>query len=103
VPKLVECVPNVSEGRRGDVIYRLADAIRSTEGVRLLDRTSDVDHNRSVFTYVSRSADAILEATLRLVEVAVPRIDLRTHHGAHPRVGAVDVVPFVPLAGMMGS
>jgi glutamate formiminotransferase len=92
-----EAVPNISEGRDQSTIDAVADAIRATGGVQLLNIHSDPDHNRSVFTYVSDSGDAIREATLRLFDVAIPRIDLRIHHGAHPRVGAVDVVPFVPL------
>src|SRR2546426_7453291 len=99
MPRLVECVPNVSEGRRGDVIDRLAGAIRATEGVRLLDRTSDVDHNRSVFTYAGEP-DAVVRATHALIDLAYREIDMNTHKGAHPRVGAVDVVPFIPLAGV---
>ena len=97
--KLVECVPNVSEGRRGDLIDRLADAIRATDGVRLLDRTSDVDHNRSVFTYAGEP-DAVVRATHALIDVAYREVDMKTHKGAHPRLGAVDVVPFIPLAGV---
>jgi glutamate formiminotransferase len=96
---VIECVPNVSEGREQATIDAIADAVRATPGVRLLNIHSDPDHNRSVFTYVSESGDAIREATMRLFEIALPRIDLRIHHGAHPRVGAVDVVPFVPLEG----
>ena len=96
---MIECVPNVSEGRDPAAIDEMATAIRSVDGVHLLNVHSDPDHNRSVFTYVSGSADEIREATLALYEVALRRIDLRTHHGAHPRVGAVDVVPFVPLEG----
>jgi glutamate formiminotransferase len=99
MPRLVECVPNVSEGRRGDVIDRLADAIRAVEGVRLLDRTSDVDHNRSVFTYAG-DPEAVARATHAVVDLAYREIDMRTHKGEHPRLGAVDVVPFVPLAGV---
>ncbi len=98
MPRLVECVPNVSEGRRGDAIDRMADAIRSTEGVRLLDRTSDVDHNRSVFTFAGAS-DVVEGAAHALVDAAFREIDMRAHRGEHPRLGAVDVVPFVPLAG----
>jgi len=94
---MFECIPNISEGRDASTIDAVAGAIRGTAGVQLLNIHSDPDHNRSVFTYISDDADAILEATLRLFEVAVARIDLRIHHGAHPRVGAVDVVPFVPL------
>ncbi|MEK6620706.1 MAG: glutamate formimidoyltransferase [Chloroflexota bacterium] len=96
--KLVECVPNVSEGRRGEVIDRLADAIRAVEGVRLLDRTSDVDHNRSVFTFAG-PPEPVEAAAHALVDAAYRAIDMRTHTGEHPRIGAVDVVPFVPLAG----
>lgn len=98
MPRLVECVPNVSEGRRTDVIDRLAQAIRSVEGVRLLDRTSDADHNRSVFTFAG-PAESVEAGAHALVEAAIREIDLRTHQGEHPRIGAVDVVPFVPLAG----
>jgi glutamate formiminotransferase len=96
---MFECVPNVSEGRDSSTIDAIAEALRGTDGVHLLNVHSDPDHNRSVFTYVSESADQIAEATYRLFETALPRIDLRIHHGAHPRVGAVDVVPFVPLEG----
>jgi glutamate formiminotransferase len=95
---LVECVPNVSEGRRGDVVDRLERAVRAIDGVRLLDRTSDADHNRSVFTFAG-SAAPVEAAAHALVEAALGEIDMRTHRGEHPRLGAVDVVPFVPLAG----
>ena len=98
MPGLVECVPNVSEGRRGDVIDRLAAAIRAVEGVRLLDRTSDADHNRSVFTFAG-TAGPVEAAAHALVDAAIREIDMRTHKGEHPRLGVVDVVPFVPLAG----
>ncbi len=98
MPGLIECVPNVSEGRRTDVIDRLAEAIRAVAGVRLLDRTSDVDHNRSVFTFAG-PAGPVEAAAHALVDAAIREIDLREHRGEHPRLGAVDVVPFVPLAG----
>ena len=98
MPGIIECVPNVSEGRRGDAIDRLADAIRSIDGVRLLDRTSDLDHNRSVFTFAG-PPEPVEAAAHALVDAALREIDLRTHKGEHPRIGAVDVVPFVPLAG----
>lgn len=98
MPGLVECVPNVSEGRRTEVVDRLAAAIRDVEGVRLLDRTSDADHNRSVFTFAG-PAGPVEAAAHALVEAALREIDLRGHQGEHPRLGAVDVVPFVPLAG----
>jgi glutamate formiminotransferase len=93
---VIESIPNVSEGRRHDVILRLADAVRATPGVRLLDVSSDASHNRSVFTLVG-DAPSLKAATLALFEQAVAAIDLRKHQGGHPRLGAVDVVPFVPI------
>ncbi len=95
---LVECVPNFSEGRRADVIDALREAVTSVAGVHLLDVQADVDHNRSVFTFAG-APDAALEAAFRAARVARDRIDLRTHKGAHPRMGATDVVPFIPLDG----
>ena len=95
---LIESIPNVSEGRRPEVIEELADAIRSTAGVRLLDHSSDPSHNRSVFTLAGDAAP-LKAAILALLEVAIRRIDLREHRGEHPRIGAVDVVPFVPIEG----
>ena len=95
---VIECVPNVSEGRRLDVVARMADAIRATSGVRLLNASSDPAHNRSVFTFVGGAEDA-QRAVLALFERAVADVDLRDHQGVHPRLGAVDVVPFVPLMG----
>ena len=94
--RLVESVPNVSEGRRLDVVDRLAAAIESVDGVHLLDRTSDASHNRSVFT-LAGPAEAVSEALERLVAGAVREIDMDAHLGEHPRIGAVDVIPFVPL------
>ncbi|HUG46779.1 MAG TPA: glutamate formimidoyltransferase [Candidatus Limnocylindria bacterium] len=93
---LVECVPNFSEGRRPEVVDALAAAVTSTRGVQLLDRSSDADHNRSVLTFAGppRSVARAMEAA---VAVAIERIDMRQHEGQHPRIGAVDVVPFVPL------
>ena len=96
---IIESIPNVSEGRRPEVIERLAEAIRATPGVRLLDHSSDPSHNRSVYTLVG-DADGVKRATLALFEQAVAAIDLRTHRGEHPRLGAVDVVPFVPIEGI---
>jgi glutamate formiminotransferase len=93
---LVESVPNVSEGRRLDVVERLADALTSVDGVFLLDRTSDASHNRSVFT-VAGEHDAVSTGLERLVAAAIDEIDMDTHEGEHPRIGAVDVIPFVPL------
>jgi glutamate formiminotransferase len=94
---LVESVPNVSEGRRAEVVDRLADAIERTPGVHLLDRTSDPSHNRSVFTLAGES-DAVEDALEALLGRALDAIDMDTHTGEHPRIGAVDVVPFVPLS-----
>ena len=96
---LVECVPNVSEGRRLEVVDGLAEVIRATPGIRLLDRTSDADHNRSVFTFAG-GPEAVERAALALVDAAIRAIDMRAHRGEHPRLGAVDVIPFVPLAGV---
>src|SRR5690349_16583416 len=96
---LIECIPNVSEGRRQDVVAAMADAVRRVNGVRLLDFSSDPSHNRSVFTLVGDAA-GVEQAVLALFERAVADIDLRTHKGEHPRLGAVDVVPFVPIEGV---
>jgi glutamate formiminotransferase len=96
VTRLVESVPNVSEGRRLDVIERLADAIQSTPGVHLLDRTSDPSHNRTVFT-LAGEPEPVADALDRLVGTAIDEIDMETHSGEHPRIGSVDVIPFVPL------
>jgi glutamate formiminotransferase len=96
VPQL-ECVPNVSEGRRPEVVARLLDAA-AAPGVRLLDASSDPDHNRSVLT-LAGEPEALHEGLLALYSVALREIDLNRHLGVHPRVGAVDVTPFVPLAG----
>lgn len=93
---LVESVPNVSEGRRLDVVDRLASAAASVPGVHFLDRTSDASHNRSVFTLAGKVA-AVTAGLERLVAAALDEIDMRTQTGEHPRIGAVDVVPFVPL------
>ena len=93
---LVESVPNVSEGRRLDVVDRMADAIASVPGVALLDRTSDASHNRSVFTLAGEHGP-VTAALEKLVESAVHDIDMDVHEGEHPRIGAVDVIPFIPL------
>ncbi len=93
---LVESVPNVSEGRRLDAVARLADAISAVPEVHLLDQTSDSSHNRSVFT-MAGPAGAVANALERLVGAAIDEIDMNEHQGEHPRIGAVDVIPFVPL------
>ena len=95
---LIESVPNVSEGRRLDVVDGLAAAIERVPGVYLLDRTSDASHNRSVFTLAGEHGP-VGDALEALVGGAIHEIDMNTHTGEHPRIGAVDVIPFVPLAG----
>jgi glutamate formiminotransferase / 5-formyltetrahydrofolate cyclo-ligase len=96
---LIESIPNISEGRRSDVIDRCVDAVRAVAGVQLLDHSSDASHNRSVFTLVG-DREPLKAATLALFEQALAHIDLRSHRGEHPRLGAVDVVPFVPIEGV---
>ena len=93
---MIECVPNVSEGRRPEVIAALADALRAVPGLRVLGVQSDASHNRSVFTLAGEH-EPVLVALDRLVAEAIPLIDLNAHQGEHPRIGAVDVVPIVPL------
>ncbi|HKW40917.1 MAG TPA: glutamate formimidoyltransferase [Gemmatimonadales bacterium] len=93
---LVECVPNFSEGRDAATVEALRAALTSVPGVQLLDVESDAAHNRSVFTFVA-PPDAAVEAALRAIRVAAERIDLTRHRGEHPRMGATDVVPFVPV------
>jgi len=96
---IIECVPNISEGRRGEVVARVVDAVRGVRGARLLDYSSDASHNRSVITMAGDPAP-LKNAVLAIFDVAVAAIDLRTHTGEHPRLGAVDVVPFVPIEGV---
>jgi glutamate formiminotransferase len=96
---IIECIPNVSEGRRPEIVEAIAAAIRSVPGVRLLDHSSDASHHRSVFTFAG-DAGPVKAAVLAMYERALAAIDLRTHSGEHPRLGAVDVVPFVPIEGV---
>jgi glutamate formiminotransferase / 5-formyltetrahydrofolate cyclo-ligase len=96
---IIECVPNISEGRRPEVVERVVARVRQVAGVRVLDYSSDPSHNRSVLTLAGDAAP-LKEAVLALFEAVVPEIDLRTHSGEHPRLGAVDVVPFVPIEGV---
>jgi glutamate formiminotransferase len=95
---IVECIPNISEGRRQDVIDACGGAI-TTAGARLLDVKPDASHNRTVFTFAGEPA-AVHAAVLALFDTAIAAIDLRQHSGEHPRMGAVDVVPFVPIEGV---
>jgi glutamate formiminotransferase len=96
---IIECVPNISEGRRTTVVEEIIEALRRVPGVRLLDWSSDTSHNRSVIT-LAGDAVGLTAAVLVLFEKAIAAIDLRTHTGEHPRMGAVDVVPFVPIEGV---
>jgi glutamate formiminotransferase / formiminotetrahydrofolate cyclodeaminase len=96
--KLVECVPNFSEGRRPEVVNAIRDAIAAVDGVSVLDVSSDPSHNRSVITFVA-PVEAAVDAAFAGVKAAADRIDLSKHTGEHPRIGATDVVPFIPLEG----
>jgi glutamate formiminotransferase len=97
--QIVECVPNFSEGQRKEVIDQLVAAITSVPDVTVLDVEADPDHNRSVITFVGEPA-AVEEAAFRSIAKAAELIDMRQHKGKHPRMGAADVVPFVPLRGV---
>lgn len=94
--KLLECVPNISEGRRTEVIEACVDQIRNTPGVTLLDYSSDESHNRTVITYIG-DPERVCDAAVALAKKAVELIDLTKHTGEHPRMGAVDVIPFIPV------
>jgi len=96
---IIECVPNISEGRRTEVVAAIVDQVRRVPGVRVLDVSSDPSHNRSVLTLAGEAAP-LKEAVLSLFDAATTTIDLRSHSGGHPRLGAVDVVPFVPIEGV---
>ena len=96
--QLIECIPNFSEARRPEVIDKIVAAIQSVSEVKVLDRSSDLDHNRTVLTFAGTPA-GVEEAAFRAIQTAAELIDLDTHTGAHPRIGATDVVPFVPLGG----
>src|SRR5689334_4060518 len=96
---LIECVPNFSEGRDAAKVAEIVRAILAGPGVYLLDREMDADHNRSVVTFAG-TLESVGEAALRGIGRAAELIDLRRHRGAHPRLGATDVVPFVPISGV---
>ena len=97
--QLVECVPNFSEGRDAGVIEAIADAVRNVTGVSLLSVEPDRDYHRTVVTFIGRPQD-VVRAAFDATHVAADRIDMRHHTGEHPRIGAVDVVPFIPIAGV---
>lgn len=95
---VIESVPNISEGRNSEAVSEIAAAVRAVPGVRLLDVSSDAAHNRSVLTFVADET-AVRQGIRALFDAAVPRIDLTRHSGEHPRMGAVDVVPIIPIRG----
>ncbi len=97
--KVLLCEPNISEGRDQTLIDQVFAPIQDTKGIRILDISSDSDHNRSVFTYLGEPEE-ILEATQNMAAKAIELIDMQQHQGSHPRMGAVDVVPFIPVRGM---
>jgi glutamate formiminotransferase len=97
--KILECVPNISEGRDPGKIASIAEEVRKHPGVKLLDVSSDKDHNRSVFTFLGEPSE-VREAALSFAMKAIGLIDMQGHRGGHPRIGAVDVVPFVPVQGV---
>jgi len=96
---IIECIPNISEGRQLDVVAAIADGLQAIPGVRVLDVQSDAAHHRSVLTFAG-DAQAVKQAVLELYGRAISAIDLRVHKGEHPRLGAVDVCPFVPIEGV---
>ena len=98
MPALIECIPNFSEGRRPEVVAAIRDAIAAVDGVRVLDVSADASHNRSVITFVG-APDIMVQAAFAGIRTAAQHIDLTAHDGCHPRLGATDVVPFVPLDG----
>ncbi|GHT69933.1 glutamate formiminotransferase [Bacteroidia bacterium] len=97
--KIVECVPNFSEGRDPEKVERIVNAFRAKENVKLLDYSNDKDHNRLVVTAIGEP-DAMKSAVIEAVGIAVKEIDLTGHEGQHPRLGATDVIPFIPIKGM---
>jgi len=99
VKQIVECVPNFSEGRRQDVIERIVASLEEVAGVQVVDVQSDIDHNRSVVTLVG-DPEATAEAAFRGAAQAAQQIDMNHHRGGHPRMGATDVIPFIPVQGV---
>ena len=97
--KLIECIPNFSEGRRKKVVEDIVSAISSVRGITVLDFSLDADHNRSVVTFIG-SPEAVEEASFLGIQKAKELINMDEHQGEHPRIGATDVIPFVPIAGV---
>ena len=95
--KIIECIPNFSEGRDPVIIDKIIDTLRGKEGIKLLDYSSDKDHNRTVVTFVG-SPEKVYEGILNMADKVYEYIDMRKHNGGHPRMGALDVVPFVPVS-----
>lgn len=100
--KILECVPNFSEGRDKDIIEKIVEEVRKVQGVKLLDYSSDADHNRTVVTMVG-GPEAVAEAAFNLTKKAAELIDMTKHSGGHPRMGATDVVPFIPIREMTAA
>jgi glutamate formiminotransferase len=94
--RIVECVPNFSEGRNNEIIEKIVEEVRKVKGAKLLDYSSDADHNRSVVTFAGE-IEAVEEAVFNLAKKASELIDMRNHTGGHPRMGATDVIPFIPI------
>ena len=97
--QLIECVPNFSEGRRPEVIEKIVDCFKDKRGVYLLDHRADEDHNRLVISLVGAPAP-IQDALIEAAKTALENIDMNSHQGGHPRIGAIDVVPFTPIKGI---
>jgi glutamate formiminotransferase len=97
--KILLSEPNISEGRNHEIVEQVAEAVRAVQGVKLIDYSSDPDHNRSVFTFLGEP-EHVLEAAKALAAKTYQLIDMTQHHGSHPRMGAVDVVPFIPVRGI---
>ena len=93
---LVECIPNFSEARRPEVVEEIINSISSVSGISILDKHSDLDHNRTVVTFIG-SPNGVEEAAYQAIKTAAKLINLNIHTGEHPRIGATDVVPFVPI------
>ena len=100
--KIVECVPNISEGRNSKIIEAVVDQVRAVKGVTLLDYSSDPSHNRSVITFIG-NPEGVAEAAVGVAKKAAELIDLNKHEGEHPRMGAVDVIPFIPIKEMTSA
>lgn len=96
MPKLVQCVPNFSEGRRPEVVEEIVAAVKGVAGVKLLDYSRDESHNRSVVTFIGEPQN-VLEAAFEAAKIAAELIDMSRHEGGHPRMGATDVIPFIPV------